>query len=178
MPHVDPEARKAYAREYYRKKLSDKLKAERRAQGIGPRNPPKTDDERRAYHREWNKRDRERDPSKQRAVSKRSREKHFEKRSAENRAYERANPDKVRGFRRATRYGITCEQVEQMLEAQAGACAICLRPIPVPAIDHCHATGKVRGLLCRPCNSGLGMFQDNTESLSRAIEYLNRAQGV
>lgn len=41
-------------------------------------------------------------------------------------------------------------------------------------IDHNHITGKIRGLLCKQCNIGLGMFKDSTESLENAIEYLNK----
>lgn len=60
-----------------------------------------------------------------------------------------------------------------MFHKQSGVCAICLRPsIRVMDIDHDHATGKVRGLLCHSCNLGIGYFHDNKETLSRAIAYL------
>lgn len=54
------------------------------------------------------------------------------------------------------------------------ACAICGKPPGklALAVDHCHVTGIVRGLLCTCCNHGLGMFSDCPERLSRAIEYL------
>lgn len=76
------------------------------------------------------------------------------------------------------RYGITQEQLEEMNVAQSGKCKICRKEESGRVergrlyIDHCHITGKVRGLLCHQCNAGLGMFKDNLESLAAAIEYL------
>ena len=61
-----------------------------------------------------------------------------------------------------------------MKERQEGKCAICLRPMEKPYVDHCHTTKQVRGLLCQQCNSGIGMFGDNIEIMLRAIEYLKK----
>lgn len=74
-------------------------------------------------------------------------------------------------------YGITSEEYDAMLEAQGGACAICGGTEGMSldrhmAVDHCHATGKVRGILCSHCNRGLGFFKDNIETLKAAIKYL------
>lgn len=75
-------------------------------------------------------------------------------------------------------YGITLEQYDTMLEAQNYKCAICGNEDEVEgrrlAIDHCHTSGKVRGLLCGKCNRGLGLFYDNKELLSNAIKYLTK----
>ncbi|MGC7464259.1 endonuclease VII domain-containing protein [Xanthomonas citri pv. citri] len=75
-------------------------------------------------------------------------------------------------------YGMTLEQYDAKLKAQGGACAICGSTDPKGngrfAIDHCHMTGKVRAILCAPCNQGLGMFDDNIEKLAEAIAYLQR----
>lgn len=63
-----------------------------------------------------------------------------------------------------------------MLESQGGACAICGGPPPLGRnlyIDHDHLTGKVRGLLCHSCNSGLGMFKDHPDLLKVAAAYLD-----
>jgi hypothetical protein len=66
-----------------------------------------------------------------------------------------------------------------MLQVADGHCAICGRLFDVPFIDHNHLTKKVRELLCRFCNTGLGMFGDNVEVLQRAIAYLQKhADGV
>lgn len=73
-----------------------------------------------------------------------------------------------------TRYGITPEEKAVLFEKQGGCCAICLEPLVKVTIDHCHETGKVRGLLCYNCNVGLGLFKDSPERLHTAISYLER----
>ena len=75
------------------------------------------------------------------------------------------------------RYGITNADYEEMLTAQRGLCKICGNPSTGKgkyrlSVDHCHETGKVRGLLCLLCNSGLGKFKDSPSLLDRAISYL------
>lgn len=72
------------------------------------------------------------------------------------------------------KYGITIEQVNVMLEAQGNACAICGNHLARDAInvDHCHESGRVRGLLCSGCNTGLGLLGDNEEGLMKALNYL------
>lgn len=69
-------------------------------------------------------------------------------------------------------YGLTLEQFDAMLTAQAGLCAICQREMTPPHVDHDHSTGVVRGLLCQPCNTALGLFQDDPEILATAAAYL------
>lgn len=81
------------------------------------------------------------------------------------------------GYMREYLYGITPEQFTTLLEAQGNRCAICgSAEWPgkdnCPHVDHDHATGKVRGLLCGPCNIGLGQFGDDPERLAAAIRYL------
>jgi len=70
---------------------------------------------------------------------------------------------------------LTWEEHQAMLEAQQGRCAICERPMDQPHVDHCHDTGKVRGLLCSSCNNGLGRFADDPARLRAAATYLERA---
>jgi hypothetical protein len=72
-----------------------------------------------------------------------------------------------------TKYGITPEQYDEMLEAQGGGCAICGKPPGKTAlhVDHCHETGRVRGLLCFSCNAGLGQFKHDPELLEAALMY-------
>jgi hypothetical protein len=70
------------------------------------------------------------------------------------------------------RYGLTLDQFAAMEEAQDWECAICQTPLDRPCIDHSHCTGRVRGLLCKGCNTGLGMFRESRAALRRAIKYL------
>jgi len=82
-------------------------------------------------------------------------------------------------------YGITVLDYYAMYEEQAGRCRLCglertgSRPDRRPLdVDHNHTTGKVRGLLCGPCNRGLGFFGDSIEGLQRAIDYLKEWEYV
>lgn len=82
-------------------------------------------------------------------------------------------------------YGISEEEYSLLLSQQKGVCKICLQPGTGPTVrgassnlcvDHDHATGKIRGLLCRECNAGLGKFKDDVERLRNAANYLNGTQ--
>lgn len=83
-----------------------------------------------------------------------------------NRARERRNRIKYL-------YGLSLEEVETMRTAQDGRCLLCLRTSEKLAIDHCHATGKVRGLLCPRCNSFLGDVEADPTILERFTLYLS-----
>lgn len=92
-----------------------------------------------------------------------------------------SNPEKYYRQRRAVlirhKYGMEPDEYEAMLEKQGGACAICRRVVDsLLCVDHCHDSLKIRGLLCKNCNTGLGMFQDRTHWLKNAIEYLERGE--
>jgi hypothetical protein len=79
----------------------------------------------------------------------------------------------VRAYKLRTAYGLTAAEYDALLAKQAGRCAICgTQPVKRLAVDHEHATGKVRGLLCSTCNSGLGHFKDSVPALENAIAYL------
>jgi len=100
------------------------------------------------------------------------------------------NPEKYQESQRRNnlkqKYGITLEEYYSLLDKQGGVCAICGVDkncydskgagglIDNFAVDHCHRTGKVRGLLCNQCNRGLGMLGDNLENLKKAYEYLQK----
>lgn len=74
------------------------------------------------------------------------------------------------------KYGMTLESYEALLTAQDSKCAICNLDVKYHRralnVDHCHETGRVRGLLCDDCNIALGKFKDDISSLLRAAEYL------
>jgi len=76
-------------------------------------------------------------------------------------------------------YGITLEEYSLMFEKQEGCCSGCKKHRSTLksdlCVDHCHTTGKVRGLLCAKCNTALGMIEDNTNTLLNLITYLNNA---
>ena len=76
---------------------------------------------------------------------------------------------------RMRKYGLTPEAFAVLLEVQSGSCAICRAELLKGRgthVDHDHVTGRVRGLLCNPCNLGLGVFRDSREYLAAAIDYL------
>lgn len=91
-------------------------------------------------------------------------------------------------------YGLTEQQYATMFEAQKGCCAVCDSPIVsrldetrelytghgcpknnVSRVDHCHKTGRVRGLLCGNCNHALGKFQESEKILLQAVRYLRES---
>ncbi len=96
--------------------------------------------------------------------------------------HRKRNPDMWRSIRLKSEYGITLEDFNNLLRKQNYVCASCKNPeyaidsktkqIRRLAVDHCHSTGKIRGLLCTGCNSGLGHFHDSIEKLQLAILYL------
>lgn len=111
---------------------------------------------------------------------------------AAKRAYRRAwyrasSQEKLRRRRdleRARRVGATLDQVDQMRRDQGNKCALCRRDLPsgderlkphtnAEHIDHCHDTGRLRGILCGGCNTALGKLGDNFEGLDRARHYVS-----
>ena len=84
---------------------------------------------------------------------------------------------KLKGRRRHLRdkYGMSIQDYDRMLQAQGGLCKICQEPPRIRSflvVDHCHKSGKVRALLCQPCNIALGYFQDNIPRVLAAAAYL------
>jgi hypothetical protein len=76
--------------------------------------------------------------------------------------------------RRKLEYGVSPEQFDLLLKNQENLCAICKIAIDHTShLDHCHNTGKVRGVLCPNCNKGLGLFSDDIHKLYSAIKYLD-----
>lgn len=97
-----------------------------------------------------------------------------EKRKAQSRKVYLEKPEVRRRVRSAMllrKYGITIEQYEEIYNHQEGKCEICGKFFPVLAVDHNHATGQIRGLLCRDCNAGFGLLKEDIEILNNAIVY-------
>lgn len=82
----------------------------------------------------------------------------------------------VRNARYKRLYGISLEQYEEMLRLQGGVCAICKTHSKTTrlAVDHCHMTLKVRGLLCGFCNRGIGFFEGRPAAMMTGAIYLKR----
>lgn len=146
----------------------------------------KDKDARKAYMQEYYKRNPEkfqrRTPEKQAEYNAKRRAKYAENQEfrdalrASVKEWQQANPHK-RKSQRLMKYGLTHAEFSDMMTAQGGACAICghqdmsIRNF-FPVVDHCHNTGKVRGLLCMNCNQGIGKFKDDPILLRRSAEYL------
>lgn len=101
-----------------------------------------------------------------------------EENAKKSRAYSKANSVNLKSSRLVRDYGITLEEREELLLKQGGVCAICSADNPRRikadwAVDHCHDTGSVRGILCHPCNLMLGHAHDNPAALVAAITYLS-----
>lgn len=129
--------------------------------------------------REWNARNRE----KVRETNAKSRAKYREKELARRTQSKLDDPQRWKDYKTKAllkRYGLTPESYIDLLTAQGGRCAICQRTDPGCsrharlAVDHCHTTGKVRGLLCNGCNRGIGFLMDNPTILRAAADYLEK----
>jgi hypothetical protein len=92
------------------------------------------------------------------------------------------NPELETAIRRRAerkrKYGLTEDDYRKLLKQQDNKCIICEQEFAdTPNVDHNHRTGNVRGLLCRPCNRGLGMFKDDALLVYRALRYLTDSDG-
>ena len=114
------------------------------------------------------------------------------KHAAETRAYYAANRDRViarekarrdadknivRAYRLRTKYGMTLQDFEAMVKAQGNRCLCCKTQFGLlkahrPYVDHCHASGRVRGILCTGCNAVLGHAKDSPKVLRMCADYL------
>ncbi len=89
-----------------------------------------------------------------------------------------------KNYRLLCKFGITLDKYREMLAEQCGMCAICGKTKADDtkghdlSVDHDHATGKVRGLLCRHCNVAIGKLGDSVEGLMRAVNYLKKHQEI
>ena len=103
---------------------------------------------------------------------------------SEHKNWRERNPERWAAITRRNslmrRYGISPEQYEVLHEAQDGVCAICKEPETARyqgtlrrlSVDHCHESGKVRGLLCGRCNQSIGRMRDSPALLEEAARYL------
>jgi hypothetical protein len=92
------------------------------------------------------------------------------------RVYRKKNPLATKGADLKKHFGITIDDYFDMLDSQGGGCAICdgreNGRYEYMSVDHCHKTGRIRGLLCSNCNRGIGLLRDDPELLEKAAKYL------
>lgn len=130
-----------------------------------------------AYGREWHKRPEVQARRTQRIKT----DPEFSKKVKEWQRKSRQKPESKAKHRDSTlrrEFGISLKEYNSMLETQHRVCAICEQKCDIAlslAVDHCHTSGKVRGLLCSRCNTGLGLFRDAPQLLEKAKQYLVRS---
>lgn len=138
--------------------------------------PFKTEEARRAYQQRYREENRE----KMRAYFRNYAKKNRDRIRAQFEEWKKANPGKTRAYYNKyhlkTAYEMTPEQYEELYRAQDGRCACCGQNAGGKrlCVDHDHQTGRVRGLLCRSCNLGIGNLGDSAEGVRRALVYLER----
>jgi hypothetical protein len=118
----------------------------------------------------------------QREYSKQWYKRNRAKRNEQTKTYYQQNERQFRENAYRSKYGIGVEDYERMVEEQKGVCALCSKPEAAKdgrsgrvrrlAVDHCHETEKVRGLLCYRCNHLIGCLGDNLEAAERLVRYM------
>lgn len=150
MPHADLEKRKQYKREWETKNR-DRLREYKRGKA-----------------REYSARMTEEDCERKRERDRQTQAKYYE------------NPEKrtMRARRkRAAHHGLTADQYDALIAKANGACELCGSTEKKLVLDHCHATGVIRGVLCTACNTSIGKLGDTSKSLLRAVAYLQKSEG-
>ena len=141
----------------------------------------------------WAENNKERHKKRQTEYFKRNKEKIYarireanrrnpEKRKAIQDRYKKTHPDYTRTKHFRRRYGFGLLDYRKILSEQGGLCCICNKPemgilkgrLKLLAVDHCHKTGFVRGLLCQNCNRALGCIQDDIAILDSMRKYLTK----
>ena len=89
---------------------------------------------------------------------------------------QKAHKSRMRSLQR--KYGISAENWQMLYERQGGLCALCRVPgrtgrHGILSVDHCHETGRIRGLLCTPCNSAIGILGESRERIARVLAYVS-----
>jgi hypothetical protein len=126
-----------------------------------------TSADRKAYHREYQRKNRARISAQKRLYTAKNKTA-FNKKC---RDWHHANPEKVKA-NALRKYGMTLREFEYWLFSQKGLCAICELPMKRVTVDHSHKSGRVRGLLCSTCNTGIGMLRDNPDVMRKAATYV------
>jgi len=128
-----------------------------------------------AYRREYCKKN----PEYRKAIHKNYVKTHREQVIATQKRWRIKHSVKISAYRREHVHGVTPEQFNNMILSANNCCQICKKPFgnnraTTPHIDHNHKTGEIRGLLCKFCNSGIGMFMENITIMETAIKYIEK----
>ena len=110
--------------------------------------------------------------TKQKEYTKKWRAANPDKVNAMARKWRAANPEKVAAYKRKSNYKITTKEYNNLVVQQKSKCATCPNVNKKLHVDHCHETGKVRGLLCSNCNTALGLVKENISTLTNLISYI------
>lgn len=155
MPHKDRQEKQKFERENYAKNI----------------------EARRAKARKENMTDAQ--IQRRREYARKTRAKNREKQNAKNREYQANNREKMRNLTLVRRFGITLAEYDQRFNEQGGVCKICggTNGTIRLAVDHCHNTGKVRGLLCTRCNLVLGSYEILKANEQAFEDYITGANG-
>jgi hypothetical protein len=129
------------------------------------------------YNRAYDRARYRKNPDRYKETRKAYRAKNRDKILSQKKTYVAANRQKRRRWYLKFKYGLSLEQFNEIFDAQDRKCAICKTSNftgrnNMPAIDHCHDAGHVRGILCDPCNRALGLFKHSHLRLSNALKYL------
>lgn len=174
-------------REYYAKNRDKILERQKRKREENPEETKRKGRENYARNREKILAAREkRSPEikeKEKIYREKYREEHKEELATKAQEYYRNNKKDRQDAERYRKYGITGDEYDAMIEAQGYKCAICSEEFDTSRqrsinVDHCHESGVVRGLLCKDCNTGLGHFRDNINTLISAATYLERTTPI
>lgn len=135
-----------------------------------------------SYISEYNKNYKKHNQDSIKEYNQKYRENNIESEKERSKKYHQTNPEVKRKSIRKSRYLISNEEYELLLKNQNYVCAICKEPESVKqkttglvkslAVDHCHISGKVRGLLCFRCNATLGKIKEDKKLLKMMIKYL------
>lgn len=126
------------------------------------------------YRLNWRAKLRATNPKKVKAQYRKWRKKNLDRRRQQSRDWFKRHPTYRHARDLSQQFGITLEQYKALLGGQNGVCAICKTPPTTErlAVDHCHETNVIRGLLCRHCNVGIGNLKDDPNLLRSAVMYL------
>ena len=160
--------------EYFYKNSSGKF-------GLTPRCKSCVNDDNKLNHQKRLADDPERIRALANARAKKSYAKNLDTNRARQREHQLANRlDPIKGEiikarKRAGGAGLSPEEVQIIRDNQDNKCAICASPDPTD-LDHCHTTKRIRWLLCKHCNRGLGAFRDSPELMRKAAQMLEEIQ--